>query len=92
MPARGPRSDLCVVVDTTSQCSNGCAASSAATRPLQAFEAAAVSEQAFVPDCQPAAPATGDGLQDSKQSWAVKSWDTPFQSQPHLMCAMSMSR
>lgn len=38
MPARGPRSDLCVVVDTTSQCSNGCAASSAATRPLQASQ------------------------------------------------------
>ena len=35
MPARGPRSDLCVVVVTMSQNSNGCAASSAATRPLR---------------------------------------------------------
>ena len=36
MPARGPRSDLCVVVVTTSQYSNGCASSCAATRPLRA--------------------------------------------------------
>ncbi len=36
MPARGPRSDLCVVVVTMSQYGNGCAASSAATRPLRA--------------------------------------------------------
>ena len=34
MPARGPRSDLCVVVVTMSQYGNGCAASSAATKPL----------------------------------------------------------
>ena len=34
MPARGPRRDLCVVVVTMSQYSNGCAASCAATRPL----------------------------------------------------------
>ena len=39
MPARGPRSDLCVVVVTTSQYSNGCASSCAATRPLRAHSA-----------------------------------------------------
>lgn len=35
MPARGPRRDLWVVVVTTSQYSNGCASSWAATKPLQ---------------------------------------------------------
>ena len=39
MPARGPRSDLWVVVVTTSQYSKGCAASWAATRPLHAAHA-----------------------------------------------------
>ena len=33
MPARGPRSDLCVVVVTMSQYSKGDAASPVATRP-----------------------------------------------------------
>ena len=73
MPARGPRSDLCVVVDTTSQCSNGCAASSAATKPLQAFQKQQQRQhKPLRPSVNLQRQQQGTDFADSKQLWAVR--------------------